>query len=106
MSVNESITMDYVDNIVSFKDAAEGWKWAASTIKEAITQDRDTINKQNEGFMTMLTNSETPNDRYEDASQHIREIRDYKRGVLREVFGVVTIVSLALCGVHTVNINR
>ena len=44
--------------------------------------------------------------RYTDASQHVREIRDYKRGMFREVLGAVTFVSLALCGVRSVNLIK
>lgn len=106
MSTNETMTMDYAGSVTPFKDTIEGWKWAGSTIKEIITQDHLTIGEQNKGFMSLVTDKETPEDRYADASQHIREIRDYKRGVFRDVLGMVTVVSLAMCGVRTVNISR
>ena len=106
MSTNEIMTLDTVRGVIPFNEALEGWKWVGSTLKEVLEHDHETIKRQNEGFMNMLEDSETVDDRYRDASQHIREIRGYKRELARDVIGAITIVSLALCGVRSINISR
>ena len=106
MSINEKMTLENVRNVMPFEETVEGWKWVGSTLKEVLDQDHETINRQNEGFMNVVENLETVDDRYIDASQHIREIRDYKKELAKDVITAVTIVSLALCGVRTISISR
>lgn len=106
MNTNEMMTLDTVRNVIPFNEAVEGWKWVGSTLKEVLNQDHEVIKKQNEGFMNMVEDSETTDDRYVDASQHIREIRDYKRGLAKDVIGAITVISLALCGVRSINIIK
>ena len=106
MSINETMTLDSVRNVIPFKDALEGWKWVGTTLKEVIEKDHETIHRQNEGFMNLIENPETTDSRYEDASEQIREIREYKKEMTIYVIKALTVVTLALCGVKTINISR
>lgn len=106
MSTNEMMTLDAAARVVPIEEAIEGWKWAGSTLKEIFYQDHEIVNKQNETYMSLMNNPETPDDRYYDASVHASEVLTYKKESRRDVLSVATIVILALCGVRSVNIIR
>ena len=106
MSTNEMMTIDTAKKVIPFSETVEGWKWVGSTLKEVLDQDHEVINRQNEGFMNKVEGAESADELYMDASQHIREIREYKRGIAKDVITAGTIIMLALCGVRSIKVIR
>ena len=106
MNTNEMMNVGNGQRILPVSDVVEGWKWAGRTVKDVIDQDHVIINRQNEGFMNMLEDPETESERYYDASQHVREIREYKKLIIEKAVGSLVVVTLALCGVRTIKVIR
>ncbi len=106
MSNNEMMTLDTAARVIPFEETVEGWKWVGSTLKEVFNQDHEVVNRQNETYMSLMENPETPDDRYNDASMHASEVLTYKKELRKDVLSVATIVILALCGVRSVNIIK